>query len=63
MPYPRPVREVLSYQQQWRFLLRGAAVVNLTGAAAGTLTGTPRSIARVRATVPVSSVYARRGEV
>jgi hypothetical protein len=49
-------------------LLRGAAVVNVTGAAAATLTGTPRSIARVptvkvRATVPVSSVYARRAEV
>ncbi len=46
----------------------GAALVNVTGAAAATLTGTPRSIARVptvkvRATVPVSSVYARRAEV
>jgi len=59
---------LVPYQQLWRFLLRGAAVVNVTGAAAATLTGTPRSIARVptvkvRATVPVSSVYARRAEV
>jgi len=67
---------LVPYQQQWRFLLlgaapvnvTGAAVVNVTGAAAATLTGTPRSIARVptvkvRATVPVSSVYARRAEV
>jgi hypothetical protein len=40
---------LVPYQQQWRFLLRGAAVVNVTGAAAATPKGTPPSMARVPA--------------
>ena len=39
MPAP-----LVPYQQQWRFLFLGAAVVNVTGAEAATPNGIPPSI-------------------